>query len=107
MTISSVLSGDSQLDDMKWGNMSISRFVSHQVWDEVLPPYLLLRTSSKGDTVGGRKHLAGIMHDRDPMQSAISMIGLYMSYQLFDLQDVCHSAPNGPVNFLCERLTHI
>ena len=75
------------LDDLKWGYMEMTRFSRHQVWEGVLPPYLALRTSSKGDAVGKRKHLAGILHNRDPMRDAIAMLGLYFAYQLFTLQD--------------------
>ena len=64
----------------------MTRFSSYQVWDNVLPPYLALRSSSKGDDVGGRKHLAGVMHHRDPMRCAISMIGMNFAYQFFELQ---------------------
>lgn len=75
-----------QLDDLKWGYLEMTRFSSYQVWDNVLPPYLALRSSSKGDDVGGRKHLAGVMHHRDPMRCAITMIGMNFSYQFFVLQ---------------------
>ena len=60
----------------------------------MLPPYLALRSSSKGDVVGARKHLAGIMHHRDPMKGAIPMLGLYFSYQFFTLQDELPSLGN-------------
>lgn len=54
----------------------------------MLPPYLALRSSGKGDAVDARKHLAGIMQNRDPMRGAMPMLGLYFAYQFFDLQDV-------------------
>ena len=77
-----------QLDDLKWGYLEMTRFSKHQVWDRVLPSYLALRSSGKGDAIDARKHLAGIMQHRDPMRGAIPMLGLYFAYQLFDLQDV-------------------
>ena len=77
-----------QLDHLSWGNLAVTRFTSHQVWEGILPHYLVLRTANKGDGHSDRKHLAGILHDRDPMQCAISMLGLYMAYQLFDKDDV-------------------
>jgi hypothetical protein len=76
----------SQLDDLKLGYLEMTRFSSFQVWDNVLAPYLALWSSSKGEEVGGRKHLAGIMHHRDPMRCALCMIGLYFAYQFFELQ---------------------
>ena len=77
-----------QLDDLKWGYLEMTRFSKHQVWDRVLPSYLALRSSGKGDAVDARKHLAGIMQHRDPMRAAIPMLGLYFAYQFFDLHDV-------------------
>ena len=71
----------SQLDDLKWGNLEISRFTFHQVWENVKPFRLLLRTAAKGDGVGARKHLAGIMHHRDPLRNAMFILGLYFAYQ--------------------------
>ena len=41
----------------------MTRYSKHQVWDGVLPYYLSLSSSGKGDSVGERKHLAGIFHN--------------------------------------------
>lgn len=73
----------------------MTRFSKYQVWDGVLPPYLALRSSGKGDAVDARKHLAGVMQNRDPMRGAMPMLGLYFAYQFFDLQDVrrIHTTP--------------
>ena len=38
------------------------------------------------DAVGERKHLAGILHHRNPMSSAIAMLGMYFAYLFFELQ---------------------
>lgn len=83
-----------QLDDLKWGYLEVTRFTSHQVWDGIFPPYLALRSSSKGDIVGARKHLAGILNHRDPMRGAIPMLGLYFAYQFFTLQEDLPSLEN-------------
>lgn len=72
----------------------MTRFSKHQVWDRVLPSYLALRSSSKGDAVDARKHLAGVMQHRDPMRGSIPMLGLYFAYQFFDLQDELPSMEN-------------
>ena len=87
----------SQLDDLKWGNIEVSRFTFHQVWENVLPFRLLLRTAAKGDVVGARKHLAGIMHNRDPMRNAMAMLGLYFAFQFLVCSDVSARPTPSPV----------
>lgn len=92
----------------------MTRFSSYQVWDNVLPPYLALRSSSKGDEVGGRKHLAGIMHNRDPMRCALCTLGMNFAYLFFDLQielpsvatwlDTMHKRPL--IRLQCGRKAH-
>jgi hypothetical protein len=91
------------LDDLKWGYLEMDRFTWHQVWQGIKPFYLRLVSSGKMDAVGERKHLAGILNGRDPMRSALAMLGMYFAYLFFDLQIVRAVATEQPSSRLTTR----
>jgi len=74
------------LDDMKHGYMSMTRW-NTEIWELCKPLVLQLASGCKGDRVGGTKHLAQLMHHRDPMRCPIAMLGLYFAYQFFTLKE--------------------
>ena len=71
------------IDDLMWGYLDISKFSNYHVWEGVKPFYLTVTSKCKGDKEGGTKHLASVMHHRDPMRCPIAAIGLYFAYQFF------------------------
>lgn len=75
------------IDDLKHGYLCVDRYKNHKVWDYTTPLTVQMVTGAKGDRVDGKKHLAAMMHHRDPMQCCIAMMGLYFAYQFFEMKD--------------------
>ena len=75
------------IQDLKWGYLDISKFNKHQVWDGIKPFFLTATSKCKGDKVDGAKHLASVMHHRDPMRCSIAALGLYFAFQFFTNQE--------------------
>ena len=67
------------LDDMKHGYIKISKWNTAK-WDDYTPFVLQVSSGTKGDKACATKHLAQIMHHRDPMRCPIAWIGHYFAY---------------------------
>ena len=74
-----------QLSDLQWGYLEMTCFSSHEMWPNIKPLYLALRSAGKMDKVGAKKHLAGIFNHRNPIRGAFPILGLYTAFQMFSM----------------------